>query len=304
MDLALVVLAAGIGSRYGGLKQIDPVGPSGEIIIDYSIYDALRAGVNKVVFVIRPEIEAAFRAKIGRRVEARCETAYAYQSLEDLPLGFAVPEGRLKPWGTAHATLCARAVVDTPFLVINADDFYGRTSFEALAGYLGQVSSGGSQHDYALVGYRLGDTLTKHGHVARGECIVGKDGYLVEVHERSWIERCGAGARYTDDGQHWVDIPLDTPVSMNSWGFTLSFFEEMLERFPIFLRDNQANILKAEYFLPEVVCNLIEEERARVKVLPSQERWFGVTYPQDKARVQQAIRALVSEEVYPANLWA
>jgi NDP-sugar pyrophosphorylase family protein len=300
----LVVLAAGMGSRYGGLKQIEPVGPCGEFIIDYSVYDALRAGFGRVVFVIREEIEEAFRQKIGRHVERRCETAYVFQRLDDLPPGFQVPPGREKPWGTAHATLSCRHLIHTPFAVINADDFYGHTSYRALCDYLGNAQDRDGVYDYCMVGYLLENTLSDYGHVARGVCTVDDSGYLQGIDERTRIEKFGAGARYTQDGENWTEIPGGTPVSMNAWGFTPSIFSELESRFRQLLDPKRGDKLQAEFYLSETVGALVRERRATVKVLPSDEAWFGITYQQDKARVQQAIRDLVRQGAYPQNLRA
>jgi NDP-sugar pyrophosphorylase family protein len=302
-DPALVVMAAGIGSRYGGLKQIEPVGPNGEIIIEYSIYDALRAGFAEVVFIITKDIEEAFRARVGRTVEERCATTYVFQSLKDIPEGFEVPQDRRKPWGTAHAVLSCKDVVGVPFAAINADDFYGRASFQSLCSYLRQAQDHSGMYDYCMVGYTLENTLTEHGHVARGICTVNQDGFLVEVHERTRIEKFGEIVQYTEDGRTWVEIPGDSIASMNMWGFTPSVFWELEARFPHFLQENSGNIQRAEFFLPDVVNDLLEEKKATVRVLPTQERWFGVTYQQDKPTVKQAVRDLIQRGVYPANLW-
>ncbi len=302
-SLTLLVMAAGIGSRYGGLKQIDPVGPNGEIVVDYSVYDALRAGFDKVVFVIRREMEEAFRQKVGRTVENRVETAYVLQELDDLPAGFSLPAGRTKPWGTGHAILCARDRVATPFAAINADDFYGRTAFAALAGHLRNAADSGGIYDYAMVGYVLENTLSEHGHVTRGVCAAGEDRCLVDIRERERIRRFPDGVKYAGDGGGWVGIPAGSVVSMNLWGFTPSLFGELEVRFPAFLRASAANILKAEFLLPEVVGGLVREGKARVRVLPTAEKWFGVTYPEDRPRVQAAVREIISLGVYPENLW-
>jgi hypothetical protein len=299
----LVVMAAGIGSRYGGLKQTDPVGPNGEIIIDYSIYDALNAGFGRVIFVITKDIEESFRARVGRTIEKRCETTYVFQKIENVPEGFEVPPDRQKPWGTGHATLSCRNVVHSPFAVINADDFYGRSSYQTLGDYLRSAQDRDGVYDYCMIGYVLGNTLTEHGHVARGVCTVNQDGYLVEIHERRRIEKSGESVRYTEDGETWVEISGESVVSMNMWGFTPSLFPELEARFRHFLQENRDNIQKAEYFLPDVVGDLIGENKARVRVLSTNERWFGVTYKQDKPRVKQAIRDLIRQGVYPENLW-
>lgn len=299
---ALIVMAAGIGSRYGGLKQIDPVGPQGEIIIDYSLHDALEAGFEKVVFILRREIEAAFREQVGGRIEARLSTEYVFQGLDDLPGGFSVPPGRQKPWGTAHAVLCCREVVDGPFAVINADDFYGRSSFGVLAEYLRGAQDTPDAYDYCMVGYVLEKTLTQHGDVARGVCSVDAEGYLEEIHERHKVKRLSDRVCYSEDDRTWIEIPEDSPVSMNMWGFTPSLFAELEARFPAFLRE-AGDDPKSEFLLPDVVSDLLAEARARVRVLPTQERWFGVTYPQDKAWVKAGIHELVEAGVYPSPLW-
>lgn len=304
-QLTLVVLAAGIGSRYGGLKQVDPVGPAGEMIIDYSIYDALRAGFNKVVFVISRAIEEVFHERVGQTIDRQCETAYVIQRLDDLPAGCTVPEGRVKPWGTAHATLSARTALDSPFAVINADDYYGRGALQAVADWLKATPEADEQGkaNYCMVGYRLENTLTEHGHVARGICTVDGSGYLRGVRELTHIERSGDGARYTEDGATWNPLALDAVVSMNMWGFYPSLLPELQARFARFLEANQANILKAEYFLPSVVDQLIQEDRAQVQVLRTAERWYGMTYVQDRPVVKAAIQAMVRQDVYPEKLW-
>jgi hypothetical protein len=226
------------------------------------------------------------------------------QRLEDLPRGFEVPPGRQKPWGTAHATWACRDVVRTPFTVINADDFYGRSSYQALAHRLQKAQDTDTAYDYCMVGYSLENTLTEFGHVARGVCTVDEAGYLLEIHERTRIEKSGQTARYADDGGNWTEIPIDSDVSMNCWGFTPSLFSELGIRFHPFLQENSQGIQKTEFFLPEVIGQLVQEGRARVKVLPSSERWFGVTYPQDMAWVRQEIRGLIRNGVYPEALWA
>jgi len=300
---ALVVLAAGIGSRYGGLKQIDPVGPNGELIIDYSIYDALRAGFGKVIFVINERIEEAFRERIGKTIERQCETVYVRQKLEDVPPGFQVPANRHKPWGTGHATLVCMDVVDRNLAVINADDFYGHTSYEVLHDYLSRARDHAAVYDYCMVGFSLLNTLTEYGHVARGVCSVDEDGFLIEIHERTRIQQFGGVAKYTADGETWIEIPHEGVASMNIWGFTLGVFAELKARFAWFLQENATNIEKAEFFLSEVVGDMVQEGKARVRVLPTTERWFGVTYQQDRPRVRQGIQDLIRQGVYPANLW-
>lgn len=300
---ALIIMAAGIGSRYGGLKQVDPIGPRGEIIIDYSIYDALRAGFGKVVFLIRKEIEDVFREKIGKKVEDRVETVYVFQEISNVPQGFEVPAERVKPWGTAHAVLSCKEAVNTPLAVINADDFYGPTAFQVLANYLNRACDQNGVYDYSMVGFMLRNTLSEFGSVARGICDVTPDGYLTGIQERTRIEKDGQNARYTEDGTNWVRVPGEATVSMNMWGFTPGIFQEIEDRFPRFLQANADRILKAEYFLPDVINQLLEEGKAKVKVLPTQEKWFGVTNREDRAYVQTALRQLVSDGVYPENLW-
>jgi len=303
MKPTLVVMAAGIGSRYGGLKQIDPVGPNGEMIIDYSIYDAIKAGFGKVIFVIKKDMEEAFREKIGNRIDKVVETAYVFQEINDVVPGFQVPKGRVKPWGTAHAVLSCRNVVDTPFAVINADDFYGASTFKVLHDYLVNIPEHGDLYQYCMVGFVLENTLTENGHVARGVCSVDENGYLKEIHERTKIMKFGDIAKYTEDDENWIAIPQGSIVSMNTWGFTPSLFYELEARFPKFLEDNKENLLKAEYFLPSVIGSLIDEGKAQVKVLKSAERWYGVTYKEDKPIVKQALNQLMQQGSYPERLW-
>ena len=299
----LVIMAAGMGSRYGGLKQLDPVGNHGQLIIDYSIYDARRAGFETVVFVIKPEIEEDFKRCIGDRVSKSMDVRYAYQLKEDLPEGYCVPEERRKPWGTAHAALAARNVVDGPFAVINADDYYGPEAFREIYGYL-SAHADGDVYEYVMVGYLLKNTVTENGTVARGVCEETADNFLTRVTERTKIEK-GEPPRYTeDDGQTWTELPGDTIVSMNMWGFTRSFLDEAWVRFPAFLDKALAeNPAKAEYFLPSVVSQLIDEGKARVKVLRSEDKWYGVTYREDKPTVVSAIAEKTTSGLYPDRLW-
>lgn len=301
----LVVMAAGMGSRYGGLKQIDPVGGHGQLIIDYSIYDARRAGFETVVFVIKHEIEETFKAAIGDRLSKVINVKYAYQDLDDLPAGYEVPADRVKPWGTAHAILAARKVIDGPFAVINADDCYGPEGFRAIYDYLESHLDQPGCYEYAMVGYLLGNTVTEHGHVARGVCEEDNDNFLVRVTERTRIEKDGADARFSeDDGKTWTPLAGDTMVSMNLWGFTASFLREAEARFPAFLDKALAeNPLKGEYFLPSVVTQLLEEGKARVKVLRSHDKWYGVTYQEDKPTVVAAIAEKTAQGLYPDKLW-
>ena len=279
----LVVMAAGMGSRYGGLKQIDPVGGHGQLIIDYSIYDAKRAGFETVVFVIKHEIEDAFKEAIGNRLSKIINVKYAYQELADLPEGYTVPEGRTKPWGTCHAILAARDIVDGPFAVVNADDYYGPEAFKTIYDYLSQNPDRDGCYEFAMVGYLLGNTVT----------------------ERTRIEKEGDDARFTeDDGATWTALPGNTIVSMNLWGLTPGFMAEAAERFPAFLDNAMANNpLKGEYFLPSVIRTLIQEGKARAKVLRSGDKWYGVTYQADKPVVVAAIAEKTASGLYPENLW-
>jgi len=300
----LLIMAAGMGSRYGGLKQIDPVGPSGEVVLDYSVYDALRSGFDKVVFIIRKDIEEAFRERIGRRIEGAVDTAYVLQSLDQLPAGFAVPAGRTKPWGTAQAILACKDAVATPFLAINADDYYGRTAFGAMARYFGGHMAPEGRPEYAMVGYRLENTLSEHGTVARGVCEATADGYLVGIRELLKIKRFADGIKHTEDDVVWLPLDPGSWTSMNFWGFTPALFGELERRFPEFMRTSAARILKAEFLIPEVVGALLREGLTRVRILPTQERWFGVTYPQDRPLFRSAILELVEAGAYPRDLWA
>lgn len=301
----LVVMAAGMGSRYGGLKQLDPVGAHGELIIDYSIYDARRAGFETVVFVIKREIEADFKRGIGDRLSKVMDVRYAYQERGDLPEGYTVPEGRVKPWGTAQAALAARSLVDGPFAVINADDYYGPEGFREIYGYLLTTPDRDGLYEYAMVGYLLKNTVTEHGFVARGVCVEDAGHYLAEITERTRIEQGDGSIRYTeDDGKTWTCLPGDTIVSMNLWGFTKSFLTEAWSRFPAFLDEAlRENPIKGEYFLPTVVSQLVGSHKARVKVLRSRDKWYGVTYKEDKAVVVDALAAKTAAGLYPAPLW-
>ena len=300
----LVIMAAGMGSRYGGLKQIDPIDDQGHIIMDFSIFDAKRAGFEKVVFIIKKENEADFREAIGNRIEEVIEVAYAYQDLHNLPEGFEVPEGRVKPWGTAHAVLSAIDVIDGPFAVINADDYYGRDAFHKIYQFLTH-SEDDDKYRYAMVGYKLENTLTENGHVARGICTIDENNYLVKVEERTRIERKGDGAAFTEnDGATWTPVATDSIVSMNLWGFSASFLEEIKAGFAAFLEEGlQKNPLKCEYFLPTVVTNLLNADKATVTVLTSQDKWYGVTYKEDKPVVVNAIKMMKENGVYPEKVW-
>lgn len=299
----LVIMAAGMGSRYGGLKQIDPVGPNGEIIMEYSIYDAIKAGFSKVVFIIKKEIEETFREVIGRKIEGVIDVEYVYQNIDNLPAGFSVPDGRVKPWGTGHAVLSARNAVNTPFAVINADDFYGAETYKLLNNFLSTNSVSADKYKYCMVGFILENTLTENGHVARGVCNVNAAGNLVDIKERTKIMKFGDETRYTEDEQKWITIPKGNIVSMNTWGFNTSLFNELEEQFPIFLENSKSNILKAEFFLPTVVDNLIKTGKADVKVLSTSDKWYGVTYQEDKPVVKKSIGDMVAEGKYPGKLW-
>jgi choline kinase len=299
----LIVMAAGIGSRYGGLKQIEPIGPGGEIILDYSVFDARKAGFGKIIFVINKQIEHAFRERIDQSIGKHFEVAYAFQELDNLPDGFDVPSERVKPWGTAHAVLSCKDLVDTSFAVINADDFYGQTAFQALGSYLKHAQDRDRTYDFCMVGYQLKNTLTEHGYVARGVCQVDREDHLIEVRERTRIEQFDEAIKFTEDGKSWIELPKDSLVSLNLWGFTPGMMTEIEARFSHFLVENHGNLLTAEYFLPEIVNQLLEENKAIIQVLRTQERWFGVTYQEDKTQVKDAIRDLIQRGVYPRKLW-
>lgn len=300
----LVIMAAGMGSRYGGLKQIDPVGPNGEIIMEYSIYDAIRAGFKKVVFIIKKEIEDVFRDVIGKKIEKLIDVEYVYQCIDTLPEGFSVPEGRIKPWGTGHAVLSARHAVKTPFAVINADDFYGAETYRLLNDFLSVNKDSQDKYKYCMVGFVLENTLTENGHVARGVCNVDGNGNLAGIHERTKIMKFGTETKYTEDDQNWIVLPQGSVVSMNTWGFTQSIFNELEKGFPVFLENSRNNIIKAEYFLPSVVDDLIKSQKADVKVLSTTDKWYGVTYQEDKPNVKKSIGDMIKSQKYPQNLWS
>ena len=301
----LVVLAAGMGSRYGGLKQIDPVGSHGEAILDYSLFDAHRAGFETAVIIIKEAIREDFMSTVGKRLE-RCpmEIRYAYQELDKIPEGLTIPEGRTKPWGTCHAVLCAKDAIDgAPFAVINADDYYGVSAFEVIYKALTQLQDDETYH-YCMVGYLLGNTVTEHGSVARGVCEADSNGYLATINERTRVEKYDGGIHYTEDGENWVRLPEETIVSMNLWGFTPSFLEEVAVRFPVFLAHAlQTNPAKAEYYLPFAVEALLNEGKADVKILRSPDKWYGVTYAADKPQVVAALKEKTAEGLYPDGLW-
>ena len=302
----LVVMAAGMGSRYGGLKQIDPVGSQGEAILDYSLFDAHEAGFDTAVIIIKEAIRKDFMETVGARLQnAPMEIRYAYQELEKLPVGYSVPEGRTKPWGTCHAVVCAReAIGSAPFAVINADDYYGKAAFKEIYDYL-SAHGDDEKYRYCMVGYELGKTVTDNGSVARGVCQTNAEGYLESVVERTKIEKQEGGIRFTeDDGKTWTPLGDKTTVSMNMWGFTPSFAAESEARFPAFLdKALKENPMKGEYFLPSTVSALLAENKATVKMLYSPDKWYGVTYAADKPVVVAALKAMTEQGLYPDGLW-
>ena len=299
MEPILVIMAAGMGSRYGGMKQIDPIGPDGEVILDYSLFDAKRAGFRRVIFLIKHEMEEAFRGAVGRRAEKHLEVAYAFQEKEMLPAGFSVPEGRVKPWGTAHATLCAADEIDGPFAVINADDFYGPGAYRALYEFM---TGKRAEHEHAMVAYRLRNTVTENGTVARGICSV-ENGYLTDVVERTKIEKRGEDAAFTEDGIHWEPLSGNSSVSMNCWAFGPEMMDELRADFPAWLKANvPVNPEKCEYFLPFVANSLIQEGRGKIRVLDCEETWHGITYREDLQSVIDAIAEMRRAGIYPETL--
>ena len=296
----LVIMAAGMGSRFGGLKQMEPVDAEGHSIIDFSMYDARRAGFRDLVFIIKREHETLFRERIGDRMERYFNVEYVYQELTDIPAGYAVPEGRVKPWGTGQAVACCRNVLHGPFAVINSDDFYGRTAFSEIYDFL---STNSDERCYAMVGYRVRNTVTEFGSVARGVCEV-QNGMLVGITERTKIYQRGDHAAYTEDGEHFADLPGDTIVSMNLWGFTQPMVSELWTRLGTFFeKEVPLDPLKREFYLPSAVNGQLEEGTARVRVLPCEEVWHGVTYREDLSSVKEAIRALKAAGVYEERLW-
>ncbi len=295
----LVILAAGMGSRFGGLKQITPVDEHGHAIIDFSLFDAYRAGFRRVAFIIKHEIEADFKAVVGRRAEKYFDVRYVYQQIENLPEGYSVPEGRTKPWGTGHAVLCAAQAVDGPFAVINADDFYGRTAYTALYDYL---TGERPENEHAMVAYQLKKTVTESGSVARGICRV-EDGFLTDVVERTRIEKRGSDAAYTEDGENWLPLSGELPVSMNCWAFSHSMMDELIKRLPAWLDENvPKNPMKCEYFLPSVANALIKDGEGSVRVLNCHETWYGVTYKEDLQSFKDAMKRMRTEGIYPEAL--
>ena len=300
----LVVMAAGMGSRYGGLKQIDPVGSQGEAILDYSLFDAYEAGFRTAVIIIKEAIREEFMQTVGARLE-KCpmEIRYAYQELDKLPAGYTAPEGRTKPWGTCHAVLCAREAIDgAPFAVVNADDYYGKSAFRVMYEYLLHAADG-EKYDYCMVGYQLGNTVTDNGSVARGVCVT-ENGLLMDIAERTRIEKRENGIAYTEDGENWHVLPPETPVSMNLWGYTPSFLAEIESRMSAFLDKALAeNPNKGEFYLPLLVSDLLKENKATVHVLHSADKWYGVTYAADRPMVVKAIAEMTNAGRYPDGLW-
>lgn len=284
----LVVMAAGMGSRFGGLKQLEPIGKNGEVILDFSVYDAIEAGFDKVVFVIKQEIEDDFKRLVGERIAKKVKVEYVYQEIDALPAGFSVPKDRSKPWGTGHAILCCKDVVDSPFVVVNADDYYGKTAFSKMYNYLKEETG-----NYAMVGFRLANTLTENGTVSRGVC-VAENGFLEEIEERTKID---ADCRYTLDGENWIQMEKDTVVSMNMWGFTPDVFDYLTEGFTQFLKES-IDVPKSEYYIPTLVDNLITRGEKKVAVLVAEDKWYGVTYKEDKDAVVSAICDLMDKGLY------
>ena len=301
----LVVMAAGMGSRYGGLKQIDPVGAHGEAILDYSLFDAHEAGFETAVIIIKEAIRQDFMDTVGKRLEkSPMEIRYAYQELDKVPEGCAVPDCRRKPWGTGHAVLCARdAIGDAPFAVINSDDYYGKSAFKTIYQALCNAKDS-EKYDYCMVGYELGKTVTDNGSVARGVCTTDENGFLTDIHERTRIEVQGDAIRFTEDGENWTELAPDTIVSMNTWGFTPGFLGELEAKFAVFMKEAMPkNPEKAEFFLPFAVAELLEEGKATARVLRSADKWYGITYAADKPMVVAALRKMAADGLYPDSLW-
>ena len=300
----LVIMAAGMGSRYGGSKQVDKMTDAGEIILDFSLYDAMLAGFNKVVFIIREEHRDVFRELVDERAGRFLDVEYAYQKLEDIPEGYEIPEGREKPWGTSHAVMAARHLINGPFVVINADDYYGPGAFSSLYEYL-LKNEDGDKYEFCMAGYKLENTVTENGHVARGVCELDENGYLVGVTERTKIEMKEEGIAFTeDDGESWTVLPEGTVVSMNFWGFSAAMMKELEAGLPEFLdKALTENPLKGEYLLPFTVDSLIKSGKARVKVLTSPDKWCGVTYKEDKEDVKNTLEAMKDKGLYPEKLW-
>lgn len=302
-DITLVIMAAGMGSRYGGQKQIDPVGPAGEIILDYSVYDAVKAGFTKVVFVIKHEIEEDFKKIIGNKYDGKVKIEYAFQNIDDIPEGYSVPENRVKPWGTGHAILSCKSLIDGPFAVINADDFYGGDTFKKLYDELTRVKGKTDKYQFCMAGFKIENTLTENGHVARGVCET-KGNKLTGINERTKIVKDGDKIKFTeDDGKSWTEIPKGTTVSMNLWGFTAEMMPELQKRFAAFFEKNKADLSKCEFYIPFAVDELIKEGKAEVTIVVTDEKWYGVTYKADKPMVEKALKEKTAEGVYPSPLF-
>ena len=303
-NTALVIMAAGIGSRFGGGIKLEPVGPNGEIIMDYSIHDAMEAGFNKVIFIIRRDLEKDFKEIIGHRIEKLLPVEYAYQELEDLPAGYEVTPGRTKPWGTGQAVLSVKGMVDGPFLVINADDYYGREGFRRIHDYMAEHMDSQSEiYDICMGGFVLSNTLSDNGTVTRGVCQVDEEGYLTNVTETYNIQMKEDGLHATDESGAPVTISPSQPVSMNMWGLPASFVQELEKGFPVFLDNLKEGDIKSEYLLPKIIDNLVQNKKARVTVLDTPDKWFGVTYREDKQAVADAIRGLIQSGVYKEKLF-
>ncbi len=300
--MTLVVMAAGMGSRYGGLKQMDPVGVADEVILDYSVYDAMQAGFDHVVFVIKEEIYDLFREKVGDRIAKHIKVDYAFQEVNNVPAGVKIPTERKKPWGTAHAVYSAKDLVNDPFLVINADDFYGRESFALIHDFLKNADNS-QKEQYCMAGYRLANTLTENGTVSRGQCYINEKGQLENVIERTKIARRDGVIAYTEDGEAWTPLGEDTVVSMNFWGFTPKLFETLDQGLSNFFEANKDNLTKCEYYLPTLVKESMAAEICDVQVLTTEAKWYGITYHEDKAQLVEAVRQMTADGVYPAPLW-
>ena len=300
----LIIMAAGMGSRFGGLKQIEPITKEGEIIMDFSLYDAMLAGFKRAVFIIKEEMEEDFRRLIDERAGKHMEVHYAFQKVEDIPEGYEVPEGREKPWGTGHAVLAARNLIDGPFAVINADDYYGHEGFQKIYDFLAGTEDD-DKYRYCMVGYMLSKTITENGHVSRGVCDIDEKGFMKKVTERTKIKRVNGVISYTeDDEKTWIPLREDDTVSMNFWGFSKSLMDEMEKEFPSFLEDAlKNNPIKGEYYLPFAADRLVQEGRATVKILKTKDQWYGVTYKEDKESVVAAIQSMKDKGLYPEKLW-
>lgn len=301
MDLTLVIMAAGIGSRYGGIKQIEPVGQNGELIIDYSIYDAIQAGFTKVVFIIRKDIEEAFKESIFNRISKQIKAEYVFQDINDLPKGFTVPAGRTKPWGTGQAILACKGVVNEPFLVINADDFYGRDAFVSTGKFLKSLPPNSKYH-YSSAAYQIGPTISEQGSVSRGVMKVDKNGKLLEINERKTVEKIGNRVFYTENGQQF-ELAYDAPVSLTVFGLTPDVFTLVEERFPKFLSDSKNDPLKSEFILPGILGEFAKEKIATFDLFESRDKWFGFTYKEDKEKVNNELREMIKAGKYPPKLW-